>query len=49
MQRPKVSVFLALSLDGYIARENGDVSWLEPSVCGTGLALTFVGTIFFVW
>ncbi len=30
MQRPKISVFLALSLDGYIARENGDVSWLEP-------------------
>lgn len=30
MQRPQVSVFLAVSLDGYIARENGDVSWLEP-------------------
>lgn len=31
MQLPKVSVFLGVSLDGYIAGENGDLSWL--SVC----------------
>ena len=30
MKRPKVSVFLALSLDGYIADESGDTSWLAP-------------------
>lgn len=28
--RPRVSVFLALSLDGFIAGENDDLSWLEP-------------------
>lgn len=27
--RPKVSVFIATSVDGYIARPDGDVSWLE--------------------
>lgn len=27
-ERPKVSVFMGLSLDGYIAGENGDLSWL---------------------
>ncbi len=27
-ERPKVSVFLGLSLDGFIAGENGDLSWL---------------------
>lgn len=27
--RPKVSAFLALSLDGYIAGPSGDLSWLE--------------------
>lgn len=30
MIRPRVSVFLALSLDGHIAGENNDLSWLEP-------------------
>ena len=29
MNRPQVSVFLGLSLDGFIAGENGDVAWLE--------------------
>lgn len=28
MSRPKVSVFLGLSLDGYIAGEGGNLSWL---------------------
>lgn len=29
MQRPRVSVFLGLSLDGYIAKKNGDVEWMS--------------------
>lgn len=29
-QRPTVHVFLALSLDGFIAGPQGDLSWLEP-------------------
>jgi len=27
--RPKISVYIAMSIDGYIARENGDLDWLE--------------------
>lgn len=27
--KPKVSVYIAASLDGYIARPDGDVSWLQ--------------------
>jgi dihydrofolate reductase len=30
MARPRVSVFLGLSLDGFIAGEGGDLSWLDP-------------------
>lgn len=30
MDRPIVSVFLALSLDGFIAGPHGDLAWLEP-------------------
>jgi dihydrofolate reductase len=30
MDRPIVSVFLALSLDGFIAGPDGDISWLDP-------------------
>lgn len=26
---PKVSVFIAISLDGFIARKNGDIDWLN--------------------
>ena len=28
----KISVFIAISLDGFIAREDGDVSWLHEGV-----------------
>ncbi len=30
MDRPTVSVFLALSLDGFIAGPGGDLAWLDP-------------------
>lgn len=30
MDRPIVSVFLALSLDGFIAGPHGDLAWLDP-------------------
>lgn len=33
----KVSVYIATSLDGFIARENGDLDWLpEPEIEGDG-------------
>jgi dihydrofolate reductase len=42
MDRPIVRVFLALSLDGFIAGPDGDISWLDPyatdSVQETGYA-----------
>ncbi|WP_439834633.1 dihydrofolate reductase family protein [Aeromonas caviae] len=30
LRRPRVSAFLALSLDGFIAGEGGDLDWLVP-------------------
>jgi len=27
-KKPKVSAFIAMTLDGYISRENGDIDWL---------------------
>ncbi len=30
LRRPRVSAFLALSLDGFIAGEGGDPAWLAP-------------------
>ncbi len=30
MDRPVVSVFLAVSLDGFIAGPDGDLTWLDP-------------------
>ena len=29
MDRPKISVYIATSIDGYIARQNGSLDWLD--------------------
>jgi len=29
--RPKISVFIATSIDGYIAKKNGDIEWLKKT------------------
>ncbi|MDP1880991.1 MAG: dihydrofolate reductase family protein [Parachlamydiaceae bacterium] len=28
-RRPKISIYIAMSIDGYIARKNGGLNWLE--------------------
>lgn len=33
MNRPKISIFIAASLDGYIAKENDQLDWLEKFNC----------------
>src|ERR1700690_1752485 len=32
----KISVYIASSLDGFIARKNGDIDWLPPVLEGSG-------------
>ena len=39
--RPKISVFIATSLDGYIARENGALDWLDSIPNEEGLDYGF--------
>lgn len=34
--RPKISVFIATSIDGYIAKRNGDIDWLTKFTPPTG-------------
>ncbi len=34
MNRPKISIFIAQSLDGYIARRDGDLDWLNAEASG---------------
>lgn len=29
LKRPKISIYIAMSIDGYIAKEDGDVDWLQ--------------------
>lgn len=34
--RPKISVFIATSIDGYIAKKDGDINWLTTFSAPTG-------------
>lgn len=34
--RPKISIFIATSIDGYIAKKNGDIDWLTKLTPPTG-------------
>lgn len=51
--KPKVSVFIATSLDGYIARKDGDIEWLNEANasvpkgedCGYGALMQSVDTL----
>ncbi len=29
LKRPKFSIYIAMSIDGYIAKQDGDVDWLR--------------------
>ncbi len=31
----KIVLYITVSLDGYIARENGDIDWLDASIRAT--------------
>lgn len=33
-ERPKISVYIAMSIDGYIARKDGSIDWLERGHVG---------------
>ncbi len=46
MNRPKISVYIAQSLDGYIARQDGDLDWLNVESAGEDYGYTaFVDSV----
>jgi dihydrofolate reductase len=46
MVNAKVSLYIAMSLDGFIARKNDDVSWLDPYQAGADYGYSgFIKTV----